>query len=64
MIETVTMPDGRRITTMELKDLSPLSTKEKEKAATLPIVYDDDCPSIPVEMAAAMEKEIQKRAAM
>ena len=56
--------DGRRITTMELKDLSPLSTKEKEKAATLPIVYDDDCPPIPAEMVAAMEKEIQNRAAM
>ena len=67
MIETVTMPDGRRITTMELKDLSPLSTKEKEqirKAATLPNIHDDDCPPIPAEMVAAMEKELQKRAAM
>ena len=61
------MPDGRRITTMELTDLPPLSEKDIAQiraAAARPVVYDADCPPIPDEMTAAIQQAIRKRTAM
>ena len=67
MKSTVTMPDGHRITTMELTDLPPLSEKDKARiraAAARPVVCDADCPPIPEEMISAMEQAIRNRTAM